>query len=142
MDQDRQNNKLDDIQRMGTAFLQKAATGALSSFGVPVAIVTAVILLVTFIIIFGGRSGGAGGLGSSGQPAPGGGVPGGGNPAPIISCNFTYKSDQIYTLKSPILASWITDAASTAGIPPAVLASFIMHESFGAATNFTDDSPK
>ncbi|MBI2600107.1 C39 family peptidase, partial [Candidatus Daviesbacteria bacterium] len=48
--------------------------------------------------------------------------------ADISSCKFT-RAGNPQTIKSSILAGWISNAAATAGIPAQVLASVAMHES-------------
>lgn len=116
-----------------------AAEGIASGGWIVIAVVAVILIIVFILVLTGGGS--AGGLGLEGQVSTGEGPGGGGGTAADIStCSFTRSGEQNKTINSTILASWITEAANTAGIPPAVLASMIAHES-PSTLNFTNDSP-
>lgn len=123
-----------NIQRaakIGRAVTGAAEIASTSEIWVPAAIVIAVILIIVFIILLGGGTGAALELGT--QPTPGTSNGGSGN-GNISSCQFTRSGVQ-NSIKSSVLAGWITDAANKAGIPPAVMASIAMHENLGFVTN-------
>lgn len=71
-------------------------------------------------------------------PVPGGGIGSGGN---IASCQFT-RADQPASYKSNLLVSYISEASSLTGIPPAVLAAFIRVESPGSVNKTDADLPE
>ncbi len=137
MDQD---NELDDVRRLGVALLQKT----LSSFVMPMATVIAVILIVTFIILFGGGVGQGVNLGSA-QPTPGGGgFPGGGGS--ISSCTFYRGGDTISGVKfgNPEMAQFVESVSAKVGVPPAIVAGIMRVESgsklaLGDVSYFTAD---
>jgi|SRR3989344_2652494 len=139
---DRINTGIDAIRKTQTAIKMARTAGtaaeviSTSEIWIPIVIVVAVILIIVAIIL-GTTSGGAIDLGSA-NPAPGGGSPGSGN---ISSCQFT-RAGQGYSIKSSILAGWITDAANRASIPPSVLASVAMHENQNFLTTYDNNSPE
>src|SRR3989344_7232423 len=138
---DRINSGVDAFRKARSAYklARTAGTAAevvsTSEIWIPIAIVI-VIILIFVIIIIGTTGGGATDLGGS-NPAPGGG-PGSGN---ISLCQFT-RAGQGYSIKSSILAGWITDAANRASIPPSVLASVAMHENQNFLTTYDNNSPE
>ncbi len=136
---DKINSAVDSARKIKTAYKLSRTAGAAvstSEVWIPIVIVAVVILIIVFIILLSGGSGV--GLGKE-ESTPEGGSPGSGN---IFSCRFTRSGQQVNTIKSSILAGWINDAAISAGVPPAVLASVAMHENPGFLTTYDNNSPE
>lgn len=101
------------------------------------------VLLFMFPLIFiVGFTPGVSTPGTSGTPpTTGGGTTGRipvGGVSSIGGCKFT-RAGTAYDIRSTVLQGWITQAANSAGISPAVLASVVMHESPDFVANATDE---
>lgn len=97
---------------------------------------------IFILIFFIGAFSGAGGTTPTTGAAPISGItPPTGTPADIASCKFTRGGDPVkeLTYKSPLLLSYIQEAANLTNIPPVVLAAFIRVETPGTVTKNDDE---
>ncbi len=140
---DRINSTIDAARKAQAAYklARTAGTAAevvsTSELWIPIAVVVAVILIITFFIIL-GSGGQALELGQKINKTTGRGTPGSGN---ISSCTFYRGGDTTQGLGfgNPQMAALVSDISTQVGVPPAVVAGIMRVESPSAVAE-TDPS--